>query len=77
MCSDHVHLHRLAQVNSNNLIVFMAPNRLCDYETLLHQNVHQHAVFPIAHVPAIIPLRATFGFALLSVREIDIGMLLG
>ncbi len=61
MCSDHAHLRRLAQVNSNTLIVFIAPNRLCDFETLLHQNVHQYAVFPIAHVPAIIPLRATVG----------------
>ncbi len=59
MCSDHAHFRRLAQVNSNTLIVFIAPNRLCDYETLLHQNVCQHAVFPIAHVPAIIPLCAT------------------
>ncbi len=59
MCSDHTHIHRLAQVHSNTLIVFTAPNRLCDYEELLHQNVRQHAVFPIAHVPAIIPLRAT------------------
>ncbi len=40
-------------------LVCIAPNRLCDYEKLLHQNVHQLAVFPIAHVPAIIPLRAT------------------
>ncbi len=61
MCSDHAHLRRLAQVNSNTLIVCIAPNRLCDYETLLHQNVRQHAVFPIDHVPAIIPLRATVG----------------
>ncbi len=59
MCSDHAHLRRLAQVNSNTLIVFIAPNRLCDYETLLHQNVRQHAVFPVDHVPEIIPLRAT------------------
>ncbi len=59
MCSDHAHILRLAQVNSNTLIVFIASKRLCDYETLLHQNVHQHAVFPIAHVPAII--RATGG----------------
>ncbi len=51
----------LAQVNSNTLIVFIAPNRLCDYETLLHQNARQHAVFPIAHKQAIIPLRATVG----------------
>ncbi len=47
------------QVSSNTLIVFIAPNRLCDYETLLHQNVLQHAVFPVAYVPVIIPLRAT------------------
>ncbi len=51
MCSDHTHLRRIAKVNSNTLIVFIAPNRLCDYETLLHQNVHQHAVFPIAIIP--------------------------
>ncbi len=58
MCSDHAHIRRLAQVDSNTLIVFIAPNWLCDYETVLHQNVRQHAVFPIAHMPAIIPLRA-------------------
>ncbi len=40
MCSDHVHIRRLAQVNYNTLIVFIAPNRLCDYETLLHQKAH-------------------------------------
>ncbi len=57
MCSDQAHIRRLAQVNSNTLIVFIAPNCLCDYETLLHQNLRQHAVFPIAHMPAIIPLR--------------------
>ncbi len=55
MCSDHVRICRLARVNSHTLlIVFVAPKRLCDYEKLLHQNVHQHAVFPIAHVPEII-----------------------
>ncbi len=32
---------------------------MCDYEKLLPQNVHQYAVFPIARMPAIIPLRAT------------------
>ncbi len=61
MCSDHARLCRQAQFNSNTLIVFIAPNRLCDYETLLLQNARQHAVFPIAHMPAIIPLRATVG----------------
>ncbi len=55
MCSDHARIRRLAQVHSNTLIVFIAHNRLCDYKKLLHQNVRQHAVFPIAHVPAIIP----------------------
>ncbi len=34
---------------------------MCDYEKLLHQNARHHAVFPIAQVPAIIPLRATVG----------------
>ncbi len=38
-----------------------SPNRLCDYEKLLNLNVRQHAVFPIAHVPVLIPLRATVG----------------
>ncbi len=61
MCSDHTHIRRLAQVNSYTLIVFIAHNRLCDYEMLLHLNVRQHAVFPIAHVPLIIPLLATVG----------------
>ncbi len=61
MCNGHAHIRRLAQVTSHTLIVFIAPNRLCDYEKLLHQNVRQYAVFPIAHVPAIIPLRATVG----------------
>ncbi len=70
MCSDHAHLCRLAQVNSNTLIVFIAPNRLCDYETLLHQNVCQHAVFPIAHMPAIITLRATVGMRALGCRTL-------
>ncbi len=61
MCSDHLHLRRLAQVNYNTLIVFIAPNRLCDYDKLLYQNVRQHAVFPIAHMPEIILLSATVG----------------
>ncbi len=47
--------HIQKQVNSNTVIVFIAPNRLCDYETLLHQNVRQHAVFPIAHVSSDYP----------------------
>ncbi len=47
MCNDHVRIRRLGQVNAHTLIVFIAPNRLCDYEKLLHQNVRQHAVFPI------------------------------
>ncbi len=55
MCSGRV---RIRRVNSHTLIVFIAPNRLCDYEKLLHQNVCQYTVFPIARVPAIIPLRA-------------------
>ncbi len=70
MCSDHVHLHRLAQVNSYTLIVFIAPNRLWDYETLLHQNVRQHAVFPIDHMPANIPLRATVGTRAVGCRPL-------
>ncbi len=41
MCSGHVRIRRLAQVNSHTLIVFIAPNRLCDYEKLLHQNLRQ------------------------------------
>ncbi len=57
MCSGHVRIRRLAQVNSHTLIVFIAPKMLCDYEKLLHQNVCQYAIFPIAHVPAIIRLR--------------------
>ncbi len=61
MCSDHACIRRLAQVNYHTLIAFIAPNRLCDYEKLLNLNVRQHAVFPIAHVPALIPLRATVG----------------
>ncbi len=44
MYSNHAHIHRLAQVNSNTLIVLIALNRLCDYEKLLHENVCQHAV---------------------------------
>ncbi len=70
MCSDHAHLCRLAQVNSNTLIVFIAPNGLCDYETLLHQNVCQHAVFPIAHMSAIITLRATVGMRAVGCRTL-------
>ncbi len=62
MCSGRARIRRLAQVNSSHtLIVFIAPKRLCDYEKLLHHNVRQYAGFPIAHVPAIIPLRATVG----------------
>ncbi len=38
-------VRRLAQVNSHTLIVFIAPNRLCDYDNLLHQNIRQYAVF--------------------------------
>ncbi len=37
MCSDHAHLCRLAQVNSNTLIVFIAPNRLCDWDVITSQ----------------------------------------
>ncbi len=70
MCSDHAHIRRLAQVNSKTLIVFIAPNMLYDYEELLHQNVCQHAVFPIAHVPAIIPLRATVGTCAVGFRPL-------
>ncbi len=71
MCSDHAHIRRLAQVNSNTVIVFIAPNRLCDYETLLHQNVRKHEVFPNAHVPAIIPLRATVGTRAVGCRPLS------
>ncbi len=71
MCSGHVRIRRLAQVNSHTLIVFTAPKMLCDYEKLLHQNVCQYAVFPIAHVPASIPLRATVVTRWLSTPVID------
>ncbi len=55
MCNGHAHIRRLAQVTSHTLIVFIAPNRLCDYEKLLHQNVHQYAVFPIYFFSVIWP----------------------
>lgn len=33
----------LAWIKSHTLIVFVAPNRLCDYEEWLTQNVHPYA----------------------------------
>ncbi len=71
MCSGHARIRRLAEVNSHTLIVFTAPKMLCDYEKLLYQNVRQYAVFPIAHVPASIPLRATVVTRWLSTPVID------
>ncbi len=71
MCSGHARIRRLAQVNSHTLIVFIAPKMLCDYDKLLHEYVCQYAVFPIAHVPAIIPLHATVVTRWLSTPVID------
>ncbi len=33
MCSDHAHICRF-RVNSNTFIVFIAPNRLCDWDVI-------------------------------------------
>ncbi len=72
MCSGYGCIRRLSQINSHTLIIFIAPKRLCDCEKLLHQNVCQYAVFPIARESAIIPLRATVGTHAVDCQPLDI-----
>uniref|UniRef100_A0A9J7XBP2 Matrix metallopeptidase 2 n=1 Tax=Cyprinus carpio carpio TaxID=630221 RepID=A0A9J7XBP2_CYPCA len=61
---------RLSNDDVKGIQELYAPNRLCDCEKLLPQNVCQYAVFPTARVPAIIPLCATVGTRAVGCRPL-------
>ncbi len=46
MWSDHAHICRLAQVNANTLIVFIAPKRLYDYWDAITSKCTSACSFP-------------------------------
>lgn len=66
-----MHICKLVQVNSHNLLVFIDPNRQYNYDEWSPLNVLRYTVFPIAHMPVIIPLLATVGTCAIGCRPLD------